>query len=128
MGALTNRRKGHNLERRIVNLCKDIGFKKCRTSRQASRILDDSKVDIAMIPYNIQCKKGYRKGLNYTKVFEEMVKALENNFLKNDPQITYPKIIVHDRGRKKTDKHVVMMEHEFFELIRKIKILEDKND
>lgn len=118
--AKTNRRKGHNLERRIVNKLKELGWDKARTSRQASRLLDDSKVDIAFVPFNIQCKKGYERGINYSAVLQEVVKALAENFPEDDKQQTYPIIIVHDKGRSKFDKLVVMPEEDFFNIIKDV--------
>ena len=119
--AKTNRTKGHNLERRIRNIFVDLGFDKCRTSRQASRLLDDSKVDLAQIPYNVQCKKGYPKGINYSKLFQDMKEGLEEHFMKGDPVIEYPKIIVHDKDRGKSNKLVIMQEEDFWEMFKSLK-------
>lgn len=116
-----NRRKGHNLERKWKNIFKDIlGFKFCKTSRQASRLLDDSKVDLAFIPFNVQCKKGYTRGINYTQVFEEMEQKLKENFPPESVEIANPPIIVHDKGRKKYEKLVVIQEDDFIKLLKKI--------
>ena len=117
----TNRRKGHNLERRLVNAFKKLGYNFCKTSRAASRLLDDSKVDLWGIPYNVQAKKGYLKGLNYTAIFDQMNIALGENFPPEDKQLTYPSVIIHDKGRKKQDKLVIIQEEDFFNLVKKIK-------
>lgn len=119
--AKTNRTKGHNLERRIRLKFIELGFDKCRTSRQASRLLDDSKVDLAQIPYNVQCKKGYPKGINYTTIFNEMEEALKEHFMEGDPVIDYPKMIVHDKDRGKSNKVVVMQEEDFWEMFKSLK-------
>jgi hypothetical protein len=116
--AKSSRRRGHTLERRIVNKLKELGYSKARTSRQASRLLDDSKVDIALVPFNIQCKKGYPNGINYVTILEEMETALKENYPEDDMQLTYPPIIIHDKGRKPIQKLVVMKEEDFFKLIK----------
>ena len=51
-----NRRKGHNAERRRAQMFRELGFDKCKTSREASRLLDNCKVDLAFVPYNVQMK------------------------------------------------------------------------
>lgn len=119
--AKANRRKGHGLERRIRLIFIALGFSKCRTARQASRLLDDSKVDLAMIPYNVQCKAGYPTGINYIKLFTEMSEGLVENFMEGDPVIDYPKIIIHDRLEGKGSKLVIMQEEEFWELFKSLK-------
>jgi len=119
MGGSTNRTKGHNLERRIAKIFRDLGYPFAKTSRQASRLLDDSKVDIAFVPFLIQCKKGYLKGLNYTSIFLEMKEALKINFPPDDQIHNHPPIIIHDKGRKSEEKLVVMEEDTFWDLIKK---------
>jgi len=119
MGGSTNRTKGHNLERRIAKIFRDLGYPFAKTSRQASRLLDDSKVDIAFVPFLIQCKKGYLKGLNYTSIFLEMKEALKINFPPDDQIHNLPPIIIHDKGRKSEEKLVVMEEDTFWDLIKK---------
>ena len=115
--------KGHSGERRLAKRFREIGFTFCKTSRQASRLLDDSKVDLAFIPYNVQVKIGYKKGLNYTTIFEEIREKLKENFPPEDKQHGYPMVIIHDKGRKQSEKLVILQEKDFFELIK-----EDSND
>jgi hypothetical protein len=121
MGGSANRRKGHQFERDVVNKFKGLGFSFCRTSRAGNRTLDDSKVDIDMIPYNVQCKKGYTKGINYTALFKQMKEGLESNFPPKHEQHTYPSIILHDKGRKPDEKLVIIQEKDFWTLMKKIK-------
>jgi hypothetical protein len=114
-----NRDKGHRKERELATLFKDLGYTHCKTSRQASRLLDDSKVDLWGIPFNVQSKAGYPKGLNYTTIFQDMKEALSNNFPPEDKQHEYPMMIFHDKGRKEEEKLVVMKENEFVKLLGK---------
>lgn len=120
MGGKQNRVAGHNLERKVAAKFREIGYPFAKTSRQASRLLDDSKVDIAFVPFLVQCKKGYRKGLNYTAILLEMKEALKVNFPPDDAVHKHPAIILHDKGRKSEEKLVVMEEDTFWNLITKI--------
>lgn len=112
-----NRRKGHVLERRVAKKFRDIGYGFAKTSRQASRLLDDSKVDIAYVPYLVQCKKGYPKGINYTNILLETKEAIQKNFPPEEQVHNYPCIIIHDKGSKKEEKLVVMEETTFWKFI-----------
>jgi hypothetical protein len=52
-----NRSKGNQFERDCVNQFKEAGFPKAKTSRAASRLADDCKIDIVgVFPYAPQCK------------------------------------------------------------------------
>ena len=113
-----NRVAGHSLERRIALKFRDIGYTFAKTSRQASRLLDDSKVDIAFVPYLVQCKKGYKKGLNYTNILLEMKACIKKNFPPDDKVHEYPSIIIHDKDRKPEEKLVIMEESTFWELVK----------
>jgi len=56
MSSKRNRRAGHSYERDVVKRLREMGWD-VHTSRYASRLLDDSGVDIAGdFPYGIQCK------------------------------------------------------------------------
>lgn len=115
-----NRVKGHTYERNLAKFFRDIGYSFCKTSRQASRLLDDSKVDLAFIPFNVQAKS-VKAPINYKKVFTEMEEALKKNFPPEDLQNIHPKMIFHKRGRLKYDSLVIMEEKEFMDLLKKIK-------
>ena len=69
------RRIGHNYERKIVKELKDLGFNRAATTRAMSRIMDDAKIDIHGVTYNIQCK-AVRSGLNVFTVLDEMEEAI----------------------------------------------------
>jgi Holliday junction resolvase len=107
-----NRRRGHDFEREICKLFRELGYSKVRTTRQASRLLDESKVDIWGIPFNIQCKDGVQKGLNYAKVLSEMKELLATNFPETDTQITFPKLIIHKKppfGKKRVEEDTLVI-------------------
>lgn len=119
-----NRTKGHILERRVASKFRELGYTFAKTSRQASRLLDDSKVDIAFVPFNVQCKKGYAKGLNYTNIFLETKEALKKNFPPTDLVHNNPCVVLHDKGRKNEEKLVVMEEESFWQIVKDL----NKND
>ena len=52
-----NRRRGHNEERYVINLFKELTkFKDIVSSRYGSKMLDDKGVDILGLPFNVQIK------------------------------------------------------------------------
>lgn len=116
-----NRNKGHRAERDAAKKFREIGYDFCKTSRQASRLLDDSKIDLAFIPYNVQVKAGYPKGLNYSTIMQEMEDALIQNFPPEDAIHSNPPVIIHLKGRKQYDKLVVITENYFYELLKRLK-------
>ena len=102
-----NRDKGHRAERYFAEEFRKLGYTKCVTSRVASRLLDDSKVDLAFTPgVNIQIKAGLQKTMRPAKVLHEMEVALKANFPEEDPISTYPGIVIHRKqgatGKKRT--------------------------
>ncbi len=106
-----NRRKGHSLEREIARMFREeLGFKFAKTSRLASRILDNCKVDIAGVPFLIQTKSGYAKARPKAEViFQEIEESLKENFPENDPVHQYPKVLIHKiNGRHKYHNLVTM--------------------
>jgi hypothetical protein len=120
MGGKNNRTKGHNLEREIVRMFRDeLNFKFVKTSRLASKLLDDCKVDIFGIPYLIQTKMGYAKSRPKADVvFKEIEEKLKENFPPEDPVHTYPKILVHKiDGRHKYHNLVTMPYNDFKTLL-----------
>jgi hypothetical protein len=119
MGGKTNRTKGHNLEREIARMLRDeCGLKFAKTSRLASRILDNCKVDIAGVPYLIQAKAGYAKARPKAElIFKEIEDALLENFPKEDPVHTYPKILIHKIDGKHKYHNLVTMPYNDFKYL-----------
>lgn len=108
----------------MAKVLRDVGYPHAKTTRQASRLLDDCKIDIAFTPYNIQCKS-VLANVNYTTIFREMKKSLTENFPADDSIHTKPLIICHKRGRTPEEHHVVMGFKAFIDLISKIKEYEN---
>lgn len=82
-----NKSRGSNLEREIVNDLKKVGFEKAATSRYASRMLDDNKVDVAFSePFAFQIKT-----LNGRAKYEEILSEMITDDLK---------VLIHKMTRK----------------------------
>ena len=91
----TNKRKGSNAEREYAQKFRELGFSFCKTSRQASRLYDDSKIDLMFIPFNVQVKAGKQRGINYSKVLEELSEAIKVNFPPTHEVHGLPKVCIH---------------------------------
>jgi hypothetical protein len=109
-----NRRiKGGNFEREIVNDLKELGYEKAATSRRMSRALDDAKVDIYGVPYNIQAKF-VEKPINYKDLLEEV----NSEITKQMPErLQYPTLIFHKRNRTSL---VIMSKADFYQIIKQL--------
>lgn len=98
-----NRKKGQLLEQTVAKDFREIGFTFCKTSRASSKLLDDSKVDLAFIPYNIQTKSGYVSARPKADlIFKEMEEGLKKNFPPEEKYHNYPKILIHKLPEKGT--------------------------
>lgn len=106
-----NRRKGHVYERQLAKLFRALGYEKCKTSREASRLYDNCGYDLWGIPFLVQAKAGYKKSrIKPDELFLKMEKAMEQfpddekNLLKN-----YPKLIFNKLDGYKDEHHIVSM-------------------
>ena len=119
-----NRTKGFNYERSLVSLFKELGHEHCVTSRYGSRQHDDCGIDLINVPYNVQAKAGYARGINYSKILRDISDKVSINFPEDAKEHTNPTIITHkkDVGRGRTttefDHLVVMTFDDFLKLIR----------
>jgi hypothetical protein len=112
------RRKGHNYERTIVKLFRDLGYDEAKTSRLGSRLLDSAKVDICDIPFNVQCK-AVEANINYVNLSAEIAAEIEKLVPKRKD---LPILIFHKKDRQTT---VAMTLEEFTKLV---KILRTKHN
>ena len=94
----TNRTRGNNAERRYAQIFRDLGYDKCRTSRQASKLLDDCAVDLMFLPFLVQIKAGRQKGMNPSKILSEMESRIKENFPDTAPEQTMPRLLIHYKG------------------------------
>lgn len=107
------RRIGHNYERKIVKELRDLGFTKATTSRASSRIMDDAKIDINGVTYNIQCK-AVRTGLNVFTVLDEMETTIPK--LVPEREI-YVNLVFH---KKEGDEVVVLRKEDWYLILKKL--------
>ena len=105
---INSRTKGHSFERWLADMYRKLGFEFCKTSRAESKTLDNCKVDLYGIPFNVQAKSGYEKHMpNYRKLREEskihLLKKDAEQYLfivlKNYPKTSeihsYPFVLIH---------------------------------
>lgn len=122
----TNKRKGSAAERTYAQEFRDIGYKHCKTSRLGSKMLDACGIDLIFIPFNVQVKAGYAKGLNYGKELLYLTDRMNEILPETSLEHTYPRILIHRKdvgaGNKRTAESelVVMTFEDFKKLITKV--------
>jgi len=116
----TNKRKGSNAERYYAKIFReDLGFSFCKTSRQSNRMLDDAGIDLNFLPFNVQIKAGYAKGLNEFKTLKVIRERLPELFPPYDAVHKQEDVLIHKkdtgRGKKKkeTDELVFFWDKSF---------------
>ena len=101
---VNGRAKGHTFERKLAKLFVEMGWTKCRTSRNESRARDDEKVDLCnTVPFNIQAKAVEKLGSMHD-ILASMPKE-EGNY----------NIVWHKRNNK--GSVVSMTEKDFLKLL-----------
>lgn len=83
------RQKGHGYELAIKSAHEDLGFKEVFTSRNESKRLDDAGVDLAGLPYHVQCKAVERLAPS----LHEILSAMPSDKIR---------VVFHKRNRKGT--------------------------
>jgi Holliday junction resolvase len=107
------RRIGHNYERKIVKELKDLGFDRAATTRATSRIMDDAKIDVNGVTYNIQCK-AVKSGLNVFLVLEDMEESIPKLVPERED---YVNVVFH---KKEKDEVVVLKKEDWYLIIKKL--------
>lgn len=122
-----NRVKGHSAERYYASFMRklDPKFEKCKTSRAASRLHDDSGIDLCFTdPFNIQIKAGKQRGLILSKELARIKEEVAKNFPSYYPENENMSILIHrkdpGRGRKRNefDEIVSMTFKDFVKLLK----------
>ena len=113
----TNRRKGNNAERQIAKELRELGYTYAATSRATSRQLDNAKVDINFVPFNIQ-SKAVKQNLNF-KDYMNLIDEVNGGISKLPPELlvrlTYPTVIFHKKDRQTI---CVMTKQDFYNIIK----------
>ena len=122
-----NRTKGHNAERYYATVFKEMSpsFNLVKTSRAASRLHDDSGIDLCFTePFNVQIKAGKQAGLNVSKELCKIKEEVKKNFPPHYPELNNINILIHKkdvgRGRKTNefDEIVSMTFKDFINLFK----------
>jgi hypothetical protein len=124
---IRNRTKGNNYERQLAITFRKIGYDFCKTSRQASRLYDDTGIDLWGIPFLVQAKNGYVKSRIKPDVeFRKMEENLKKNFPPNSNEHNLPKFVFNKLNGYKKENHLVTTEyHTIIDMIIKLKVYDD---
>lgn len=120
------REKGHRFERLLATLFRSLGFERCQTSRNESRLLDGCGIDLSNIPYNIQAKAGIQRNLNYSKELKSIREKIIKNLGDDSERLLLPTCIIHQKNvgrgkrRESEDTLVIMTLDDFTTLISTI--------
>ena len=105
----TNKRKGSNAERYYMGKFKELGFDFCRTSREASKLHDNAKIDLVFIPYNIQIKAGKQASMNPGKELYALSTEIKKLFPPGHEVHDKSLVLIHyeevGRGNKRLPIH-----------------------
>jgi hypothetical protein len=98
----TNKRKGSDAERLYAKIFRDeLGFSHCKTARMGSKLHDDAGIDLIFLPFNVQIKAGYDKGLNPSKELSYIEEKMVELFPPSSIEHTLPKILIHRKNKEK---------------------------
>jgi hypothetical protein len=126
----TNKRKGSNGERLYAKLFRELGYIFCQTSRLESRLHDNCGIDLTNLPFNVQVKVGYDRGLNIKNVIEYTKNQIKELMPPTKIEHELPTIVIHRKTvgqgnkRQELDDLVYMS----FEDFKKILDIKNKND
>jgi hypothetical protein len=110
-----SRNKGHNYERKIAEEFRALGFTRCLTTRNASKLWDDCKLDLYGVPVNIQLK-AVEGHVNYAVVLESMMNNVESRI---PERVAFPFAVLHKKQRKEL---VIMSKEDFYRFLAAIYI------
>lgn len=109
----TNKRMGSNAERYYAKGFRELGFTFCQTSRLASKLHDNAKIDLINIPFNLQIKAGKQKGLNAGKELFSMFSCMNSMFPQDHEVFKKPLLLVHykkveEGAYRRTPEHEIV--------------------
>lgn len=113
---MNNRTRGHNWERLCMKYLSEL-FPKIKTSRYASKMQDDLKVDLCFTGnYNFQCKLANTK-IDYADILDSMPKDSNIN------------VILHKLTKKsQKDRFIPIGEYAILELADFLELLKQINE
>lgn len=121
-----NRAAGHDFERRVAELFRNIGFLDTVTSRSESKSRDDQGIDlinkdegtVGRLPYNVQCKNT-NAAVNYYQVLGKMptvpgvINVILHKFTERKNNTFFP------RGH-----YAILSMHDFIQMAERLRVLE----
>lgn len=120
----TNKRKGSDAERYYAKFFRnELGYSHCKTSRFGSKLHDDAGIDLIFVPFNIQIKSGYSRGLNASTELKYLEDKMEELFPETSVEHSLPKVLIHKKdvgpGKKRSeyDEIVSMTFKDFVKII-----------
>lgn len=122
-----SRAKGHNLERWLADWARNfLGYPHAKTTRQASKLLDDCGIDICFnpaiteFPFLIQAKAGYEKNRIKPDIEIKKVRNRIKEHFDEDHWIhKTPILVINKLNGKDSDNFIVSMNFLDFEKILK---------
>jgi hypothetical protein len=129
--ANSNRTKGQNYERRLVHIFKSFGFLFAKTSRLASRLLDNCKVDLVGVPFIIQAKAGYpKKRPKFDVISRQIKEELNKHFPKEHVIHDFPIVLCHKlNGYKKENTFWTFAEEDIVNILQDyFRLLKEKEE
>lgn len=122
-----NRVVGHDGERFYAREFKRLNFPFTKTSREASRLHDNSGIDLCFTdPFNVQIKTGAHRGLVVSNELKKIKEQCALNFPKDNVVQSNINILIHrklvGKGKRRSefDDIVSMSFTDFEKLINKI--------
>jgi hypothetical protein len=115
---ISSRDKGHTFERFLASQFRE-SFPKCSTSRASSKALDDCKIDLNNIPFNVQAKCGYETtNFNFFELKKTSITLLKEAFTGAvlDQYLNNPYVLIH---KKKVGTKVEIEFKDFINLVKK---------
>lgn len=92
-----NKAKGKRFEYECRDYFKSLGFNDCVLSGGESINADNMGIDLCNLPFIVQCKNGYARGLNYSDIIKKI--EIKTKKTKYEGQVIF---VFHKCNRKTT--------------------------
>lgn len=104
------RTKGNAAEQLYAKRFREMGFEFCRTSREASDLLDSCGIDLCFVPINPQIKCGFKRNRpNAKALFTKIREDLKKRFPPTDPVHKLPRVLIHKDSGYTAEGELVTM-------------------
>lgn len=106
-----NKSKGKRYEYEIRDYFKSIGYTDCIISSSESTNADNMGIDLMNLPFVVQCKNGYKSGLKYLEILNNIVKKTKGT--KYEGQMVF----IFHKNKRRTE--VTMSFKDYYILVDK---------